>query len=49
MKSHHNVSSHMVLYHLWCHQSDLERVSILNVALNEEYLHELRLHITVFP
>jgi len=31
------------------HQSDLERVSILHVALNEEHLHELRLHTTVFP
>jgi len=26
------------------HQSDLGRVSILHVALNEEHLHELRLH-----
>jgi len=26
-----------------CHQSDLERVSILHVPINEEHLHELRL------
>jgi len=32
-----------------CHQSDLERISILHVALNEEHLHELRLHTMVFP
>jgi len=32
-----------------CHQSDLGRVLILHVALNEEHLHELRLHTTVIP
>jgi len=32
-----------------CHQSDFELISILHVALNEEHLHGLRLHTTVFP
>ena len=32
-----------------CHQSDLGCISILHVALNEEHLHELRLHTWFFP
>jgi len=38
-----------VVSQIICHQSDLGLVLILHIALNEEHLHELRLHTIVFP